>query len=306
MSNILVSVCCITYNHEKFIKNALDGFLMQRTNFDFEILINDDCSPDNTPGVLRDYEKLYPGRFNIIYQSENQHSKGVKILSQILGPKVQGKYIALCEGDDYWTDPYKLQKQVDFLEANKDYSFCFHKCIMVDENNNELINWYRHLEEKDYTGEEVLEKWSVPTASVMFRAKYLDQIIERVTQHKYKYGDYPMWLTLIENGKSRCLGDTMSAYRMHAGGISRITNKKQVITAYQHYKKLKKDFNGRYSKILDMQIGKLTFDSGKSYIKTGKLTDGIKFIVISLFHDKKQLFSAISNKISKTVKKKAP
>ncbi len=164
MSDILVSICCLTYNHEKFIKYALDGFLMQKTNFKFEILINDDCSQDNTPNILRDNEKRNPGKFNVTYQTENQFSKGVKPLREILFPQVKGKYVALCEGDDYWTDPLKLQKQVNFLETHDEYSICFHKCIMVDENNNEIESVFCHLEGKDYNGEEILEKWSIPTA----------------------------------------------------------------------------------------------------------------------------------------------
>src|SRR5665647_1282331 len=106
MSNILVSICCATFNHEKFIAYALDGFLMQKTNFAYEILINDDCSEDNTANILKDYNIRFPGVFKITFQAENQYSKGIKPFSQMLFPKVKGKYVALCEGDDYWTDPY--------------------------------------------------------------------------------------------------------------------------------------------------------------------------------------------------------
>ncbi len=138
MSNILVSICCTTFNHEKFIAYALNGFLIQKTNFAIEILINDDCSEDNTSNILKDYDSRFPGVFKITFQTENQYSKGVKPFTQMVFPNVKGKYIALCEGDDYWTDPFKLQKQVDFLEMNPNYSMCFHKCKIIDENDNEL------------------------------------------------------------------------------------------------------------------------------------------------------------------------
>ena len=118
-NEILVSICCITYNHEKYIRDAIEGFLMQKTDFPFEVLIHDDASTDGTADIIREYETKYPDIIKPIYQTENQYSKGIKISATYNYPRAKGKYIALCEGDDYWIDPYKLQKQVDFLEHMK-------------------------------------------------------------------------------------------------------------------------------------------------------------------------------------------
>ncbi len=289
MSDILVSVCCSTFNHEKFIAKALDGFLMQKNNFKTEILINDDCSEDNTVSILKEYNNRYPGFFDITFQTENQYSKGVKPFSQMLFPKVKGKYIALCEGDDFWTNPDKLQKQVDFLEKNQDYSLCFHKCKIVDENDAEIDSeTFEHLEGKDYVGSELLEKWSIPTASVMFRAEYLNHILKRAKTPGYLYGDTPMFLTLLENGKARCLANNMSAYRIHRGGISRAMSK-NMITLYTHYQTLKKDFNGKYHKIMVKNIGGYAFGMSVFFFKKGQLFKGIKFLFISIFYDKKPI-----------------
>lgn len=298
MSNILVSICCITFNHEKFIAYALDGFLMQKTNFEFEILINDDCSDDNTSNILRNYEERFPGRFKISYQTENQFSKGVKPYNHILFPKVKGKYVALCEGDDYWTDPNKLQKQVDFLEINNTYSLCFHKCIMVDENNVEVESVFSHLKEKNYSGKEILEKWSIPTASTLFRTKYFNQIFKRAKTPGYFYGDTPMFLTLLENGKARCLVDNMSAYRIHKGGISWSTSKKHNIVLYRHYKTLRRDFNGKYSKIMATIISQHAHRMGTSFIRSGQFVHGIKFLIISVYYDKTVLTNHILQKLT--------
>jgi len=123
---MLVSICTITYNHAKFIRQALDGFLMQETNFPFEVLIHDDASTDGTADIIREYAEKYPDIIKPIFQKENQYSKGVQISLTYNFPRVKGKYVALCEGDDYWTDPRKLQTQVDFLEANPEFSMCFH------------------------------------------------------------------------------------------------------------------------------------------------------------------------------------
>jgi glycosyltransferase involved in cell wall biosynthesis len=300
MSEILVSVCCSTFNHEKFITKALDGFLMQKTNFKIEILINDDCSEDNTVSILKEYNKLYPGFFDITFQSENQFSKGVKPFAQMLFPRVKGKYIALCEGDDFWTDPDKLQKQVDFLEKNQDYSVCFHKCKIVDENNLEFDSeTFYHLEPKDYVGSELLEKWSVPTASVMFRSEFINQIQKRAKTPGYLYGDTPMFLTLLENGKARCLADIMSAYRIHSGGISRIKSKKHIIALYTHYQTLKRDFNGKYGKIMAKNIGGHAFGASAFLFKEGHLLKGAKFLFISVFYDRKPVADFFARKFFK-------
>ena len=125
--SIIVSVSCITYNHAPYIRACLDGFLMQKTSFVFEILIHDDCSTDGTREIIEEYSKKYPDIIFPIFQTENQYSKGVRgMMARFNFPRSRGKYIALCEGDDYWSDPYKLQRQVDFLEANTDFSICFH------------------------------------------------------------------------------------------------------------------------------------------------------------------------------------
>src|SRR6056297_2037532 len=113
----LVSICCITYNHEKYIADALDSFLMQKTNFPFEIIIHDDASTDATPKIIDRYAKQYPKIIKPIYQSENQFSKGRKPLRDFVLPLIRGKYMATCEGDDFWIDDKKLEKQISFLES---------------------------------------------------------------------------------------------------------------------------------------------------------------------------------------------
>ncbi len=122
---IMVSICCITFQHGKYIKECLDGFLMQKTNFAIEVLIHDDASTDGTEEIIREYEAKYPDIIKPLYEKENQWLKGRRGSAVFNFPRAKGKYIALCEGDDYWTDPYKLQKQVDFLEANEDYGLVY-------------------------------------------------------------------------------------------------------------------------------------------------------------------------------------
>lgn len=123
---VLVSISCITYNHVQYIRQCLDGFLMQQTNFAFEVLIHDDCSTDGTTEIIKEYELMYPDIIKPIYEKENQYQQGKPSGSVVWNfPRAQGKYIAMCEGDDYWIDPLKLQKQVDFLDANLEYGMCY-------------------------------------------------------------------------------------------------------------------------------------------------------------------------------------
>lgn len=137
----LVSICCITYNHEKYIADALDSFLMQETSFPFEIIVHDDASTDKTSEIIAKYEKEYPGIVKPIYQKENKHSQGKNPLRDFVLPLVKGKYIATCEGDDFWIDRKKIQKQVELLENNQDYIMCFHKVKVVDTSKKPLGNY---------------------------------------------------------------------------------------------------------------------------------------------------------------------
>lgn len=148
-SEIKVSVLCAAYNHEKYIRQCLDGFVMQKTNFKFEVLINDDASTDNTALIIREYEEKYPDIIKPIYQTENQYSKGVKITREILFPYIQGKYIAFCEGDDYWTDENKLQRQFDALEKHTDCTMCVHKVWVVNEKGEKTPYYYPYFEQME-------------------------------------------------------------------------------------------------------------------------------------------------------------
>ncbi len=210
----MVSICCITYNHEHFIKKALDGFLMQKTSFKYEILIHDDASTDNTATIIREYEKEYPDIVKPIYQTENQYSKGVKISNTYNYPRVQGKYIAICEGDDFWTDENKLQKQVDFLESHLDYSMCCHSAYHVDTEDNIIDIKGPFFEKGTLTANEVIvqEKGWIATASILFRIEVLSNTPEFF--HEVSVGDYPLKLNCFSKGKVYFDDSIMSAYRI--------------------------------------------------------------------------------------------
>ena len=149
--DVVVSVLCIAYNHEKYIRSALDGFVNQKTNFRYEVLINDDASTDHTAAIIAEYEAKYPDIIKPVYQTENQYSKGVFITKSILFPRSKGKYTAICEGDDYWCDENKLQKQVDFLESHEGYAACVHNTRLLDCRTGGSWPMYKGEQDRDLT-----------------------------------------------------------------------------------------------------------------------------------------------------------
>ena len=219
--NILVSICTLAYNHEPYIKQCLDGFIMQKTNFKYEVLINDDASTDKTASIIREYAKEYPEIIKPIFQEENQHSQGVAISASFLYPRAQGKYIAKCEGDDYWTDPLKLQKQVDFLEANENYSTVFHPVDWFEQaSGNILPGAYGPPFIKEYYDTDDLLEHSnfLPTCSVIFRNRE-DLLPLPEWYFQCPFGDFPLHVINSLHGKIGMINESMALYRRHQGGL---------------------------------------------------------------------------------------
>lgn len=227
----LVSICCITYNHEKYIRDAIEGFLMQKTNFLVEILIFDDASQDRTQEIIKEYASKNETIVTFL-QTENQWSKGKNGLNDWLFPAAKGKYIALCEGDDYWTDPYKLQKQVDYLEKNPNVSFVATNYAIYDEITNQTkkvatskrIDFYTLLKRKN----------QIPTLTTCIRLEYIFDYIREINplEKNWPVGDYPLWLYLSQKGKIRVIPEYTANYNKRQNSACHYTDiKKQ----YQFY-----------------------------------------------------------------------
>lgn len=239
----IISICCLTYNHEKFIRQCLDGFLMQKTTYNFEILIHDDASTDSTPSIIREYEQQYPDIVKPIYQKENQYQKGIANTPVYQFPRVRSKYIALCEGDDYWTDEYKLQKQIDFLESHPDYSLCSHrfKIYNIEENKWEPEwDYYKELFRNNPEGisftleDNYLKHWLTKVLTVVIRTE--DIITEDFLQFTY-FRDVHLFYYALRKGKGYCMNFFGGVYNMHIGGVySKAINKTTV--NYNVYKDL--------------------------------------------------------------------
>ncbi len=219
---MIISVYCLVYNQKNFIRQCLDGILMQKTNFKFEILINDDCSTDGTSEIIKEYEQKYPDIIKPVYQKENQFSKGISICKNFIFPRVKGKYVAICEGDDYWTDPYKLQKQVDFMEQNPDYSICFHNVKRIFENSSISQDIFPEqvvlTSIYDISKESLLECNFIPTNSVIYRWSAVKNVVDKIPD-KIVPGDWYLNLIFAECGKIHFIREVMSVYRINQGSI---------------------------------------------------------------------------------------
>ena len=226
MDKPLVSICCITYNQSKYINECLDSFLSQETSFSFEILIHDDASDDGTAEIIKSYENEYGDIIKPIYQTINQYSLGNGPMNKLNFARAKGKYIAMCEGDDYWTDPLKLQKQVDFLEANEEFSGSFHKSFTINETDKKpKLVPFREYKKQIFTFEDTISKKALfHTSSFVFRA---DSCVYEKGYKNIHSGDMALFSTIAKRGKLYLKDEFMSVYRINENGVTRNVNNKE-------------------------------------------------------------------------------
>ena len=214
----LVSVVCATFNHERFIETALQGILSQQTTFPIEVIVHDDASTDSTPEIVRRYAEMHPDIIVPILQTENQYSKGVRPFWGFMWPRARGRYIAACEGDDFWTDPDKLAKQVHALEATPSASACCHSIAVCDEDGSEIepqIRFPRGIGRLAQLGD-LLEGNFIATCSVMFRAG--TPVPFPSWAGRLRNGDWVLHVLNATRGDVLCMNEVMATYRKHSGG----------------------------------------------------------------------------------------
>lgn len=242
-SPCMVSVLCTAFNHENYIRQTLDSFLMQKTDFPFEVLINDDCSTDATAAIIREYEEKYPDVIRPFYQEKNLFSQGVDIYRTIFYPHARGRYLAYCEGDDCWTDPEKLQLQVSFLESHPEYTACVHNTQLLFCTGREENRLLRRVEEDHDVGLENIIKGmesSYHTSSLLVKSELVKDFPPYYDVGAgYGFLDHPMAFWFCSNGPIRFLNRTMSLYRIDSGASSWSSG------VHGQYAKLRRFINGK-------------------------------------------------------------
>ena len=295
--NIIVSVDMITYNHELYIAQAIEGVLMQKTNFKFELVIGEDCSTDTTAAVVKVYAQKYPDIIKARYNEKNLgvQENGLKTIQECTGT-----YMAFCEGDDYWTDPYKLQKQVDFLEANPKYVACGHESSVrfyVTEPYSETTysEWLGILPRQKYTGEEFI------TSPIPFHVNSLvcrnilkfDDQIQDIFLHAL-VGDYTLYAILANLGDVYFFSEIMSVYNMRDSGIAITLNGNKLIDSFKSiinsHNKINRYFNYKYDTAFNdfilLYFDKMMFNKAFYQNKFEFLWDCLLFVLTNNYGKK--------------------
>lgn len=306
-NRLLVSVFMITYNHEKYIEEAIGGVLMQETNFEYELIIADDCSPDNTPIIINDIIKNHPKGHRIKY-FRHKENLGMQANGLFALQQCTGKYIALCEGDDYWTDPLKLQRQVDFLEMNSDFVMCFTNSIIKNDKTGEekiaKINLWDVCDTKELLKHNSLEgpkygeiiNSAGHTSSIVFRNNVLTKFPDWFLN--CFIGDEPLFLMLSKFGKAKFINEFCSVYRDNPLGISTVgfSYEKDYRGRIYMYKMLNSYFEKKYKKDINTLIARYYLKLTKLYVNRKKPGKAIISFFSLLFYDRSLIINKILQK----------
>ncbi|HLY70457.1 MAG TPA: glycosyltransferase [Puia sp.] len=277
-----------TFNHGKYIAQAIEGVLQQRTNFDFQLIIGEDCSTDNTREIINNYIEQFPDKIKAVFHEQNI---GAFENTRILFEKCNSKYIALCDGDDYWTDACKLQKQIDFLEKNSDFSICFHNAKIIFENDSKNISYSNSRAQPEIsTFEDIARGEFIYTSTCVFRS-------ENLMKFPKKYflfmNNYTLDLHNAQYGKIRYLNEVMSVYRRHLGGIwSMVSREKTLINQLPTYKFYVNYFDKKFRKYFIKHLKDITAELISIKIANNDFKDFWRYYidyVVYNYNDKNEL-----------------
>lgn len=306
--NPLVFVECMTFNHVNYIEDAMKGFVMQQTDFPYVAVVVDDASMDGEPEVIKrflekefdmassvqdeteDYVRVVAKHktnenctFVVVFLKYNHYSIQKPKWKYYWNWRKEAKYIALCEGDDYWTDPLKLQKQVDFLEEHEEYSMCFHAAEIKNETKDIEIITCKDIENKDYLTNDIFPGWTVPTASVVYRKDLVGSFPKIKHSEWMKYGDIVLFLKCTHQGKVRGMSEVMSVYRMTESGavVSQKKEKDCMEKLCLHYRMLMLNFPQLDRKWPKEFIGTYRYSQFKN---TSSLIKKVKFLSSTIYY----------------------
>lgn len=291
---LTVSVCVMSYNLEKYIAEALDSILIQKVNFKYEIVVGDDFSTDKTREILQVYARKHPSIFKLLL-----HKCNLGMLANFAQTLKQcrGKYIAILDGDDYWIDPLKLQKQVGFLETHSDYSMVFHNAELHDYTQDKVTirRFNSDNESRAYTVNEILETWSVTTCSVLCVNNEQYRYIEKNLW--FPVQDLPFYLCCATMGKIYYLADTMCVYRKLSTGSQNSEEFKSVnihLTSIKYLNKLYDDFSDILSKESIARVSSVHYEhAAYKSNQIGNQQDFLKYLVLAMSQDPEYIYETV-------------
>jgi glycosyltransferase involved in cell wall biosynthesis len=277
-----LSVLMITYNHEKVVAQAIDSVLDQDADFEFELVIGEDLSPDATRSIGQRYAESFPQKVKLLARETNLGA--IPNFVQTYN-SCSGEYIALLEGDDFWTDPRKLQKQVDFLDQHKDVSLCHHAVtLQFDTDPTNFQNVFRRPTDVYSTFDELLVQNFIATCSVVLRREQMEVLPDWFSG--LNLGDWPLFILLAEKGKVAFLPDEMATYRIHEGGIWSDKNAKfKLQSIIEMYRRLNRHFEHRYDRRIRKQISKMYFELARHCARQNELNELSSYMDLSFRED---------------------
>jgi glycosyltransferase involved in cell wall biosynthesis len=261
-----VSIAVITFNQEKYIAQAIDSILMQEVNFDYEIVIGEDCSTDRTRLIVQDFQKRYPDKIRLLLP--DKHLGGAKNFALVL-QACHGQYIAILNGDDYWTSPHKLQKQVDFLDENPECAMCFHNVRVVYEDGSREPYDFNPINQKEIsTLEELLAGNFIQTCSAMFRRDLLDKVPDWL--YTIVPQDWATYILITQHGMIGYINEVMGVYRRHSGGVFYRLNRIQHLEkAIRFYEVINEKLGLIYDKTIRIELSRRYYDLARQYESQG-------------------------------------
>jgi glycosyltransferase involved in cell wall biosynthesis len=270
-----VSVMMIAYNHEKFIAQALNSILTQHVNFDYEIVVGEDNSTDRTREILVEFHRRHPQCIVPLLRDKNMGA--IRNMGATLAA-CQGTYIALLEGDDYWTDPYKLQKQADFLDSNPTSAMCCHRVQLLDPTGQERIDVHPTRAAGAYTIEDLLSENFVPSCSAMLRRELIGSLPS--WHSKLAVGDWPLFALVSSKGGIELMDEIMAVYRIHQGGIwssrSRVSRMREISRTLEV---LDRHFSFRYTNTVRPVLAQYYLDLALLERQNGNRMDTGKYLI---------------------------
>lgn len=252
-NGIMVSIRCTVYNHAKYLRQCLDGIISQKTDFRFEAIVHDDASTDGSREIIQEYANNYPDIIKPIFQKENQYSKDISIVRKAVTNQCRGKYIAWCEGDDYWIDPYKLQKQVDILESNSSIGLVYGKAKQFIENKSKFKK--NAFGAYASSAKDLILSNTISTPTVAVRADIYQQYLSEndIQNQKWLMGDYPLWIYIAIYSDLYFINEELAVYRILQESACHSQNREKLEKFYKSALEMKKFFNRKY-KIIDDSI----------------------------------------------------
>ncbi len=249
-----VSVSVITYNHEPYIAQAIEGILTQEADFDYEIVIGEDCSTDRTREIVLDYQARYPEKIRTILPERNLGQGGMRMLVETLRD-LRGEYVARMDGDDYWTSPHKLQCQVEFLERHPECSLCFHNVLHIYENGSPSHNRFGPGRPEFTTTRDILRTCYIPGPSPVFRREVIAELPSWFLD--VLWGDWALYIMAAEQGKLGYLDEVMGVYRIHPTGVwSSLARLDQIEGVIDFYHKVNRATGSRYADVIAVGLSR--------------------------------------------------